>query len=101
MLSEGGGTRASDPAGARRRFRDVDITDFYPVTSDPSLLDEIIGTDYEAISNALLDTVNWDRPASTIISLGDGSEEILPFTSTIETDTGDRTLKISFPLEHQ
>lgn len=101
LLSTGGGTRADDPAGARRRFRDVDIVVFYAVNSNPSLMDEIIGLDYEAISDALLNTVNWDRPTSTIISLSAGGEEILPFTADFTTETGDRVLKISFSLEHQ
>ncbi len=101
ILSTGGGTRSDDPAGARRRFRDVDITVFYPVNSSPSLIDEIIGLDYEAISDELLNTANWNRPQSTMIALSGGGEEILPFTADFVSDNGDRVLKISFSLEHQ
>ena len=101
ILSTSQGTRAHDPAGARRRFKDVSITVYYhEFAGDHSLLDLIIGLDYEAISNALLETANWDRPTSTIIALGVAGEEILPAESPVEAESGDRTLIITFPLEH-
>ena len=101
VTATGHGTNANDPAGARRRFRDVDITIYYPeIGGDQGLLDEVVGTDYEAISDALLLTANWDRPNSTIIAIGDGSDEILPADSPVNTATGGRILTVSFPLEH-
>jgi hypothetical protein len=101
ILSESQGTRAHDPAGARRRFRDVSISIYYyEFGGDHALLDLIVGLDYESIANELLETANWDRPNSDLISLGVSGEEILPADSPIDSTTGDRILTINFPLEH-
>lgn len=101
ILSDSQGTRAHDPAGARRRFRDVSISIYYyEFGGDHALLDLIIGLDYEAIADSLLETSNWNRPASSIISLGVSGEEILPAESPVDSTTGDRILTITFPLEH-
>jgi len=101
ILSTSQGTRAHDPAGARRRFRDVSISIYYhEFAGDHAVLDTVIGLDYEIIANALLNTSNWDRPGSDIISLGVAGEEILPAESPVDPTTGDRILTITFPLEH-
>lgn len=113
--------RGSDeqPIGGRRRFwlrvvnavrrgpfrlttnelsYDVELVIEYEAVTDTAKLDDVIVADFEAVTAALANDANWQRPTSTIRNVGAVDANVL-FGAVVEDLEGGRRLRVSFPLE--
>jgi hypothetical protein len=107
------------PVGGRRRFwfrtvnalrrgpfrrtanelaYDIELVIEYQAVTDTAKLDDVIIADFEAVTAALADDANWQRPASTIRNVGAVDANVL-FGAVVEDIDGGRRLRVSFPLE--
>lgn len=107
------------PVGGRRRFwfrvvnalrrgpfrlvanelaYDIELVIEYQAVTDTAKLDDVVVADFEAVTAALANDANWQRPASTIRNVGAVDANVL-FGSVVEDVEGGRRLRISFPLE--
>lgn len=107
------------PVGGRRRFwfravnalrrgpfrrtanelaYDVELVIEYQAVTDTAKLDDVIVADFEAVTAALANDANWQRPASTIRNIGAVDANVL-FGAVVEDLDGGRRLRVSFPLE--
>ncbi len=109
----------AQPIGGRRRFwfravnavrrgpfrlqtnelsYDIELVVEYQAVTDTAKLDDVIVADFEAVTAALANDANWQRPASTIRNVGAVDANVL-FGAVVEDLEGGRRLRISFPLE--
>lgn len=107
------------PVGGRRRFwfrvvnalrrgpfrlvanelaYDIELVIEYQAVTDTAKLDDVVVADFEAVTAALANDANWQRPASTIRNVGAVDANVL-FGAVVEDVEGGRRLRISFPLE--
>jgi hypothetical protein len=109
----------AQPVGGRRRFwfrtvnalrrgpfrrtaneltYDIELVIEYQAVTDTAKLDDVIVADFEAVTAALANDANWQRPASTIRNVGAVDANVL-FGAVVEDIDGGRRLRVSFPLE--
>lgn len=109
----------AQPIGGRRRFwfrvvnavrrgpfrlnanelsYDIELVVEYQAVTDTAKLDDVIVADFEAVTAALANGANWQRPSSTIRNVGAVDANVL-FGAVVEDLEGGRRLRISFPLE--
>ena len=88
------------PRGAsNRRLDTINVVVVYQPDLEDGLLEEIVSSDYDAISARLLDTALWETTTSTIISLTEDDERMIP--ATITRDDNAVTLTMTLTVEHQ
>lgn len=95
------GTNSADQTpGNRRTFVDVSVEVYYrPQPRNRSALIEAMGTDYENLRDAFMNTVLWGRTQSGIIALGIGAVETKPADVTY-SDAG-VVLAFALSLEYE
>jgi hypothetical protein len=77
---------------------DIELVIEYQAVTDTAKLDDVIVADFEAVTAALANDANWQRPASTIRNVGAVDANVL-FGAVVEDIDGGRRLRVSFPLE--
>lgn len=91
------GSRSGPNIQQRRYYADTSVLVFYDDMTDAGLLNRIIVSDYEDISDYLLTPSNWNRPTSTIESVAlFGGDVIMEYA--IERVEGGAILAIRFPI---
>jgi hypothetical protein len=80
------GTNANDQTpGNRRTFVDLAVEVYYrPNPRNRTRVLDAMGSDYEALRDAFMDTLNWDSSTSGIIALNVGGLEIQPADVTYQ-----------------
>ncbi len=96
---ESGNVRGPLTSITRRRNAEITINMAYQDIKSVQDLDNLIISDYEQISDALLNVANWDAAASGLRKLSDGGDTILSYEVT-DTDEG-KLLSIAIPLEYE
>jgi|GEM_PF-3672886 len=84
---------------SNRRTDTIDLVVVYPLDLEDGLLEEIVSSDYDAITARLLDTALWDTSTSTIVSLTGDNTRMIP--ATITRDDRACTLTMTLTVEHQ
>lgn len=74
------------------------LTVCYLASSDPSVDDVNMASDHRQISTQLLSPTNWNRPTSTLVTLSNGEDLLMP--ATIDSVDGARLLRLTFPMEY-
>lgn len=75
----------------------ITLTVVYENGRSTQQTDETIVLDYNALSDAMLNEANWNRPTSTIIALSQGGDEVL-LSSVRDTDNL-RFLDVNFEMQ--
>lgn len=84
---------------SNRRSDTLRIVVVYADDLEDGLLQEIMSSDYDAITGRLLNTTLWSTAVSDIIALSEGGTPLLPATIT-NPRQGAKALTITIPLEH-
>lgn len=98
-LESGATSSASVGANSRWSYNELTLNVYYDDVVERDEQDAVIHADYLKIRDTFFDTANWNRPASTIVSLSNNGTAIYPFVITEPSDEG-RTLSITIPLTH-
>lgn len=84
---------------SNRRIDTLSVVVVYQADLEDGLLEEIVSADYDAISARLLDTALWESSTSTIVSLTEGDDRMIP--ATISRDDNAVTMTMTLTVEHQ
>lgn len=86
------------PGLPQRHRSQMVLTVCYLASSDPSIDDVNMASDHRQISTQLLSPTNWNRPTSTLVTLSNGEDLLMP--ATIDNVDGARLLRLTFPMEY-
>ena len=99
LEAAGGNVKGPLTSITRRRNAEITINMAYQDIKNVQDLDNLIISDYEQISDALLNVANWNASTSGLRKISVGGDIILTYEVT-DTDEG-KLLSIAVPLEYE